>query len=164
MTFSMQIGIVDQVQLAGAGVRGSVLIDDAAIARAELLGRNVAEQAGRAFEDVEYRGDPGSCPMCHLDVMVIRDDAVECAVCGARGQFHVDGDSVSVRFSDEGRRQSILTIAEKRAHFLEIQETATRQSQHADEIAERGRRYRDYDRSISPAAEAGAAGDPARAG
>jgi multimeric flavodoxin WrbA len=164
MTFSMQIGVVDQVQLAGAGVRGSVLIDDAAIARAELLGRNVAEQVGRAFDDVEYRGEPGLCPMCHLDVMVLRADAVECAVCGARGQFHVEDGAVSVRFSEEGLRQSILTIAEKRAHFLEVQETAIRQSQRAGEIAELGRRYTGYDRSISPATAAGAAGDPARAG
>ena len=149
-------------------MRASALIDNAAIARAELLGRNVAEQAGRAFDEVEYRGDPGICPMCHLDVMVMRADAVECAVCGARGQFQVEGGSVSVRFTDEGRQQSILTIGEKRAHFLEIQQTAMRQSEHADEIAERGERYRDYDRSISPAqnpaAAAGAAGDPARAG
>src|SRR6201999_1910964 len=43
-TFSMQIAVVDQVQFEGAGTPRSVLLDQAAIDRAAVLGRNVASQ------------------------------------------------------------------------------------------------------------------------
>src|SRR5205809_734193 len=55
MTFSMHIGVVDQIQFAGAGMPGSVLLDESAAPRAEQLGRNVAQQIGRESEDVEYK-------------------------------------------------------------------------------------------------------------
>src|SRR4051794_40009836 len=85
MTFSMQIAVVDQVVFEGAGTPRSIVLDDAALARAARLGRTVAEQLGRPFEAAEYRGDePGVCPMCHLDVVVLRGRAVECATCGTR--------------------------------------------------------------------------------
>jgi multimeric flavodoxin WrbA len=64
LTFSMQIAVVDQVQFEGAGTPRSIVLDDAAVARAGELGRTVAEQAGRRFEDAEYRGEPGLCPHC----------------------------------------------------------------------------------------------------
>ena len=95
LTFSMQIAVVDQVQFEGAGTPRSIVLDDAALARAGELGRTVAEQAGRRFEDAEYRGEPGLCPLCHLDVVVLRGREVECATCGARG-------------SADGRRRALL--------------------------------------------------------
>ena len=71
------------------------MLDDAALARAAQLGRNVAEQIGRAFEDAEYRGEPGLCPLCHLDVVVLHGRDVECATCGARGTLAPTGASRS---------------------------------------------------------------------
>jgi len=85
LTFSMQTAVADQVVFEGAGTPRSIVLDDAALERAAQLGRNVGSQLGRAFDDVEYRGAPGVCPMCHLDVVVLRGAEVECATCGARG-------------------------------------------------------------------------------
>jgi multimeric flavodoxin WrbA len=143
LTFSMQIAVVDQVVFEGAGTPRSIVLDDAAMARAGLLGRNVAGQAGRRFEDAEYRGDAaGVCPLCHLDVVVLRGGrGVECATCGARGELTVDGDDVGVRFSAEGLSHSVITLAEKHAHFAEIQETAARHRDLAAEIARRAEVY-----------------------
>src|SRR3954467_8701259 len=78
LTFSMQTAVVDQVVFEGAGTPRSIVLDEAALERATQLGRNVAEQLGRAFEDVEYRGEDGVCPVCHLDVVVLRGTDVEC--------------------------------------------------------------------------------------
>jgi multimeric flavodoxin WrbA len=152
LTFSMQIGVVDQAQFGGAGVPSAIALDGAALERAELLGRNVAEQAGRAFDAVEFRGAPGTCPMCHLDLMVVRGSTdVECATCGARGTLSVDADgTVAVAFTPEGRAQSVLTEAEKHAHFLEVQETALRQFAQAEAIAAGGAELRAFDRSLRP--------------
>jgi multimeric flavodoxin WrbA len=143
LTFSMQIAVVDQVQFEGAGTPRSIVLDDAALARAGELGRTVAEQAGRSFEDAEYRGDPGLCPHCHLDVVVLRGRDVECATCGARGVLERDG----VRFSDEG---SVITMREKREHFFEIQETAQRHAEQREEIERRASAYDAFDRIARP--------------
>ena len=52
LTFSMHIGVVDQIQFGGAGLPGSILLDESAVPRADELGRNVVGQIGRASEDV----------------------------------------------------------------------------------------------------------------
>ena len=103
MTFSMQTAIADQVVFEGAGTPQSIVLDDAALERAALLGRNVASQLGRAFDEVEYRGEPGVCPMCHLDVVVLRGGTeVECATCGARGTLCLDGGDRARRLHRRG--------------------------------------------------------------
>src|ERR1700741_252120 len=44
LTFSMQTAVADPAVFAGAGTPRSIVLDDAALARAGQLGRNVAEQ------------------------------------------------------------------------------------------------------------------------
>ena len=145
-TFSMHMAVVDQVQFEGAGTPRSIVLDPAAIERAALLGRNVAAQLGRSFEKAEYRGDqPGLCPMCHLDVVVLRGLDVECATCGARGELSADA---TVRWTD--LTKSIVSMDEKRDHFFEIRDTAQRHNAQRDEIESRARAYDGYDRFARP--------------
>jgi multimeric flavodoxin WrbA len=147
-TFSMQTAVVDQVVLAGAGTPRSIVLDDAALERAAALGAHVGEQLGREFGACEYRGDdPGVCPCCHLDVVVLRGRAVECATCGARGELLVDGDDVAVRFTPAG---SVITLAEKEDHFREIRDTAARHAALRETIDARAARYAAYDRRVAP--------------
>jgi multimeric flavodoxin WrbA len=143
LTFSMQTAVVDQVVFEGAGTPRSIVLDDAALSRAQELGRNVGSQLGRAFEDAEYRGEPGLCPYCHLDVVVLRGRDVECATCGARGTLTEDG----VRFTPDG---SVITLREKSEHFAEIRETAARHAARRDEIEARAAAYDAYDRAVRP--------------
>jgi multimeric flavodoxin WrbA len=132
VTFSMHIAVVDQVVFGGAGTPQSIALDDAALARAARLGTEVAGQLGRSYDDVEYRGEPGLCPMCHLSVVSLHGTEVECATCGCRGRL---GPGASVRWTD--RDSSVLSMAEKRAHAAEIQETAARHRELADRLRER---------------------------
>lgn len=141
LTASMQIAVVDQVVFAGAGGPSSIVLDDAALARAASLGRSVAEQAGAAYDDASYAGEPGVCPLCHLDVVVLRADGIECATCGAAGSLVVEGGEVRAVFPEAGRAQSVLTLAEKLDHFAEVQETAARQRPLAATIRERAVAY-----------------------
>jgi multimeric flavodoxin WrbA len=152
LTFSMQIAVVDQVVFEGAGTPRSIVLDDAAMARAAQLGRSVAAQAGRRFEDAEYMGDsPGVCPLCHLDVIALRGGReVECATCGARGELTLDGDEIRVSFDAKGLDRSVITLAEKHDHFAEIRATAERHARAADEIAARARSWDSYARVIRP--------------
>jgi multimeric flavodoxin WrbA len=131
VTFSMHIAVVDQVVFGGAGTPRSIVLDDAALERADRLGANVASQLGRAFDEAEYRGEPGLCPMCHLNVVTLDATAVECATCGARGVLTAGG----VEWTDLD--SSVLSMAEKRAHAAEIQETAARHQALRSRIDER---------------------------
>ena len=145
-TFSMHIAVVDQVQFEGAGTPRSIVLDPAAVDRARRLGGNVAAQLGRRFDEAEYVGDePGLCPMCHLDVVVLRGREVECATCGARGELD---DDVAVHWTD--LESSVISMTEKRTHYREILDTAKRHAARRTEIEERASAYDDYDRFARP--------------
>jgi multimeric flavodoxin WrbA len=144
-TFSMHIAVVDQVQFEGAGTPRSIVLDAAAIDRAARLGRNVAGQLGVAFEAARYLGPPGLCPMCHLNVVVLRGADVECATCGARGQLAPD---LTVTWTD--LTTSVISMDEKRAHAAEIQQTASRHASLRTEIEDRARDFDAYDPVVRP--------------
>ncbi|MGO9525640.1 hypothetical protein, partial [Mycobacterium sp.] len=144
-TFSMHIAVVDQVQFEGAGTPRSVVLDAAAIDRAAVLGRNVASQLGATFDQARYLGPPGLCPMCHLDVVVLRGADVECATCGARGLL-----TPELKVTWTNLSTSVISMDEKRAHAAEIQETAERHHQVRAEIAERARAFEAYDPVVRP--------------
>jgi uncharacterized Zn finger protein (UPF0148 family) len=154
----MHIAVVDQVQLAGAGTPRSVVLDAAAIDRAAVLGRNVASQLGAAFDEARYLGPPGLCPMCHLDVVALHGADVECATCGARGRL---GSDLQVTWTDLST--SVISMEEKQAHAVEIQETAERHRDLRPEIDQRARAFETYDRTVRPD-RTPASGLPARAG
>jgi multimeric flavodoxin WrbA len=145
LTFSMQMAVVDQFLIEGAGTPKSVVLDPAALSRAALLGGRVAGQLGRSFEDAEYLGDPGLCPLCHLDVVELRGRAVACATCGAQGHL---ADDFSVAWTD--RTTSVITMEEKRAHYVEIRETAQAHAKLRDSIDELAAGYAAYDPSVRP--------------
>jgi len=144
-TFSMHIAVVDQVQFGGAGTPRSIVLDGAAIERSALLGRNVAGQLGVPFDQARYLGPPGLCPMCHLDVIALHGTDVECATCGARGLLTPAG---QVTWTDLST--SVISMAQKRAHAAEIQETAGRHAQVRAEIDERTREFEAYDPVVRP--------------
>jgi hypothetical protein len=114
----------------------SVALDDAALAAAERVGESVGEQLGRAFDEVQFRGEPGLCPLCHLSMIIVRGGGeIECATCGAGGHLEI-GDG-SVQYIFDRPQRSVVTMDEKRAHFAEVQETAARQRARSDEIEQR---------------------------
>jgi multimeric flavodoxin WrbA len=144
--FSMHIAVVDQVQFGGAGTPRSIVLDDAALQRAAVLGRNVASQLGVAFDAARYLGPAGLCPMCHLDVVVLRGAEVECATCGAQGQLAPD-----LQVTWTNLATSVISMTAKRAHAAEIQQTAGRHAQLRAQIEQRARAYDSYDPSVRPA-------------
>ena len=145
-TFSMHIAVVDQVQFEGAGTPRSVVLDQTALDRAAALGSNVAGQLGVPFDQARYLGAPGVCPMCHLDVVVLRGADVECATCGARGRLAPDLQVTWTELSS-----SVISMDEKRAHAAEIQDTAARHDKVREQISERARAFEAYDRTVRPA-------------
>lgn len=150
LAFSMRSGIVDQAILSGSGTPRSIVLDTAALDRARALGRNVAEQLGRAFEDVEYRGEPGLCPLCHLSLISVRGEVAECGGCGAEGRAVITDGRLTVDFPPEGLAKSVLHPVEKRAHSQEILDTAARHAGRAADIAAGASVFDDWDHRIAP--------------
>jgi multimeric flavodoxin WrbA len=136
LAFSMHIKVVDQMVVRGAGTPQSVLLDEEAVGRAGELGRNVASQLGRPWHEAEYLGAPGVCPMCQLDVVVLSGREVECATCGARGRL---ADDFAVEWTD--LTTSVISLEEKRAHYVEIVETAERHAARRSVVEHRARAY-----------------------
>ena len=93
-------------------------------------------------------GEPGLCPLCHLSVVVVNGEEVECATCGAGGRLVVSNGVASISF--DALERSVVTLDEKRAHFAEVQETASVQGPLAPEIERRAAIYREFDRRIAP--------------
>ena len=154
-TFSMHIAVVDQVQFEGAGTPRSVVLDGAAIDRAAQLGRNVASQLGVPFDQARYLGPPGLCPLCHLNVIELRSvdgsradgssTDLECATCGARGHLAPD---LTVTWTD--LTTSVISMAEKRSHAAEIQDTAARHAARRPEIDQLAAEWDAYDPVVNP--------------
>ena len=148
LTLSMQIAVVDQVVIGGAGTPQSIVLDDAALERACQLGRNVAGQLGVPFDDATYLGDPGLCPMCHLDLVILHGTDVECGTCGARGSL---GDAGAVTWTDLDA--SVMSMAEKRDHVREIQDTAAKQNARRAEIDAKASLFTGFDPVVTPRRE-----------
>lgn len=144
-TFSMHIAVVDQAQFEGAGTPRSIVLDTAALDRAAQLGRNVASQLGTPFDQVRYLGPPGLCPLCHLDVIALRGTDVECATCGARGHLAPD---LTVTWTD--LTTSVISMAEKRSHAIEIQQTAAHHAPLRPEIDDLAQEWNSYDPVVRP--------------
>lgn len=160
MTFSAHIAVVDQMVAGGAGMPRSVVLDDLALAAAARVGASVGTQLGTPFDQAEYRGEPGLCPLCHLSLVTIDATSAECATCGARGRVAVVAGAAVVRFDDPaGRDRSVVTLAQKRAHFREVQDIAAAQRTLAGEITRRADAWAGRTRAIRPALPPGARHD-----
>jgi len=118
------------------------------MARARRLGHNVAEAMGKSQEEVRWMGDEvGTCPVCHSNLLTVtKKNPVECAICGISGAIKVEGDKISVTFSEEEQKRARLTVAGKLEHYLEIRDNfriaATRND--LDQIPERLKKYEGY--------------------
>lgn len=151
LTASAQIAVVDQVEFAGAGSPASIVLQPEALERARRLGGNVGAQLGRPYDEAEYLGDPGACPLCHLSVIALRGATAECATCGAIGRLEASDDGLVFALTPGGARQSILSLDEKLDHFAEVQETAAQHAPMRDLIERSAREYAAWDpRSIPP--------------
>jgi multimeric flavodoxin WrbA len=150
-TFGMQMVVVDKLLVFDlTAIPGAAVLVDKAIKRAHKLGQNVAAALGKEYDEVEYKGDdPGTCPVCHNNMMLIGNSTtVECAVCNIFGKIKVEGDKVSVSFPKEEMKVSRLGFEGKRRHGDEIMEVVQRLQPRFGEIPEKLEKYKAYDSCI----------------
>lgn len=146
LTFSMQVEIIDQIQLTGVGAPGAVLLKEEALDRARKLGLNVAKSMGKSREEMKFLAeDQGICPSCHLKLFAIMENnEIMCPICGIKGKLEVNDGKVSFFFSEEERKKSRLTIEGKRIHFYEILDVFKDFQKRANEVPEKLKKYESY--------------------
>ena len=123
-TFGMSsaMKVVGELDVYDMGRTGSPVLNKELIANVNTLGVKVAEAIGKPYDEVEWYGEEGTCPVCHQNLITLNGTTtVECPVCGIEGKLTVDGEKVNVTFSKEQQERARGTFAGLQEHFLEIQ-------------------------------------------
>jgi multimeric flavodoxin WrbA len=147
-TFSSHITVVDQMQVLETSRYGNVVLNEGALKRARRLGRNVARAMATPIGEVKWMGDePGTCPVCHSNLLTVTNrNPIECPICGISGEIKVEGDKISVTFSEKEQKRSRLTLAGKLEHNDELRHNfgIFAQRQDKDQIPARLEKYKGY--------------------
>lgn len=143
LVYPMHVKVVDQVVFPACGKPGSVIARDrgSPVERAMLLGRNVASQLGKRFDDARYLGEEpeGACPFCHLakvELFYGAENKIGCLSCGAQGALKVGSDNVIRPVWNENCGVSSITWAGKKLHIGDIQKHSSVAAQEIQDCAE----------------------------
>ncbi|GAB7322741.1 hypothetical protein MBLNU13_g05324t1, partial [Cladosporium sp. NU13] len=122
LIFSLHVKVVDQVVCYGVPIPGMVSFKEGgkAVLRAQELGRNVASQVGKAFDDAVYLGPHprGACTYCHLKKIELKEEnSIECVTCGAQGKLAAAPDGVMEPLWNKDCDVSSINMAGKRRHL-----------------------------------------------
>ncbi len=127
LSFSMQMTVVDQIDLYGMGDRVSPAFHPDLLERMSRMGRDVTSCVGKPREAAPWFGDEeGVCPLCHNNLLTVRDGStrVECPVCGCAGKLSVVDDKIKVAYSAEELERARCRFGGVLDHHLEIQDMA----------------------------------------
>lgn len=127
LIYPMHVKVVDQVVFQTCGTPGSIIAraQGSFVERATQLGKNVASQIGKSFDDASYLGDEpeGACPYCHLakvDMFYGTENKIGCVSCGAQGVLKVDPDGIIRPVWNKNCGVSSITWAGKKLHVGDI--------------------------------------------
>ncbi len=126
---SMGMDVIDKYQYHGAMAYEHVLGNQKVMDRMAKVGQHIVDALAAETEEerTKWRGDEeGICPVCHLDLLQVMHDgmAVECPVCGIRGELIVEDKKIRVHFSEEEQARSRFRWAGKLEHSTEIKTKA----------------------------------------
>jgi multimeric flavodoxin WrbA len=99
----LNITVVDKMQAKWASAPGHVLLYDDVIARAAMLGKNVAQAMKKTPEKTGYMGDDaGVCPYCHSNLLTAESSSVvACPLCDIKGDLSMDGGDLKIAWRNE---------------------------------------------------------------
>lgn len=114
---SLNMKVVDQLDAYGAYVPDN---RERLLAQSERIGRHMVEAMDQKTKDIVWESEPGVCPVCHCKEMTLSGTTkVCCPVCGIYGTLKVDGEQVSVEFSEEEQNRSRLKFSGVLEHQVE---------------------------------------------
>lgn len=154
-TFSFCMKCVGHVDAYDQGRTGHPLFDKELMKKCHDLGTTVANAVGKPYEEVnEWSGPEGVCPVCHNFLLEFNGTTdVECPVCGIWGKLTVDGDKVSVTFSEEEKNRARNTNIGIYEHYNEIQNMikvcVPKLMENKEELPKMMEKYKNFDETIA---------------
>lgn len=120
--FPAMMKVVGNYDAHNMGTTGNPVLNETLISEIHEMGKQTALAYFKKDEDIEWFGDPGTCPVCHQNLLTMNGTTtVECPICGIEGKLSVEGDKVKVEFSQQQQDRARGTFAGLREHTVEIQ-------------------------------------------
>ncbi len=114
--------LVGQIDAYDMGRRANPLLDDDYLVNVEGLAKHLVESVGKDYDQVEWYGQEGTCPVCHNDIITIREGShIECPICGINGELSLVKGEIKVTFSEEEQNRARTTLKGLTEHYLEIE-------------------------------------------
>lgn len=115
--------VVDRLIVGHNPAPSMVVLDDEVMERAKLLGRRVGEALLKreSKEPIEYAGNEGTCPVCHINLIEMKPDGtVGCPYCDARGEFYFEDNKVKIRWNTDTIEKNRFTVWGETEHRKDI--------------------------------------------
>lgn len=114
---SLNMKVVDQLNAYAAYVPDN---QERLMGESARLGRRIVEALDLKTSEITWESEPGICPVCHCNEMTLNGTTtVCCPVCGIYGHMKIQGDKVSVEFSNEEINRSRLKFEGVLEHQVE---------------------------------------------
>lgn len=114
---SLNMKVVDQLDAYAAYIPGNV---ERLLEESERMGRRMVEAMDLKTSEITWESEPGVCPVCHCkEVTIYGTTRVCCPICGIYGTLKVDGENVTVEFSEEEQNRSRLKFTGVLEHQVE---------------------------------------------
>jgi len=115
--------LVDQMVVTYIPRPGQILLNEEAMKRARGLGCNIAEAIKRPSSEMKYVGtsDARTCPLCHQNLLVVKEHFAECPLCGIQGKIELAGSEVRVVFDEDGIKRDRWSPVMMTKHLSEVQ-------------------------------------------
>jgi multimeric flavodoxin WrbA len=149
--FMQSIKVVDQMMASRVARPGQVLLKSEIIARARKIGENLVRAMKTPYDQVQWLGDPGWCPVCHSNVMIQGQPQwdgkhydIECGMCGAGGSLVNENGSSRFVIAEDGLEKCRIFSEGRQNHFYEIKQTHREAFKNMNKIKELSEKYRTY--------------------
>lgn len=120
--FSAGMKVIANIDAHHMGEMGSPYLNEEFMARIHEAGKATALACRDQDEDAPYIGEPGTCPVCHQNLLMVNGTTtVTCPVCGIHGKLRIEGEKLFVDFSKEQQQRARGTFRGLREHTAEIQ-------------------------------------------
>lgn len=138
--------LVDQMVVTYIPRPGQILLNGEAMKRVRRLGSNIAEAIKRPPNEVEYVGasDARTCPLCHQNLLVVRENSAECPLCGIQGRIELTGSEVKVVFDEQGIKNDRWSPIMMTKHLSEVQRGHRMYEERKAELNQKLEMYKSY--------------------
>ncbi|MBP3878612.1 MAG: flavodoxin family protein [Lachnospiraceae bacterium] len=123
----------------------TILMDDAALARAHQIGVNLGN-AANDIPNAKWQGPEGVCPHCHMNNFYIEPGTTHaiCCLCGMEGELEVHDGKLTINYPEEQYALAHDTLSGKLKHGQDIQYNEGRLAElqkNSPEFKERKEKY-----------------------